>query len=284
MRLRFKNYFKTRRVPLLPSLILLATVVCAVFAPILAPHDPNEIVAEDAFQPPVWMAEGKSSHILGADELGRDILSRMIWGARISLIIAATAVIIGAGFGSILGIVSGYFGGWIDSLIMRASDTMLSLPYMLIALVVVSVVGPSLLNIILIIGALRWAGFARLIRGETLALKEQSFIDLARVAGSRPIVILAVHVFPNVLNTMVVLITLGVGQVILFEAALSFLGVGVPPPTATWGAMVADGRSFISSGWWIAFFPGLTITVFCLAGNLFGDWLREALDPKLRQI
>jgi peptide/nickel transport system permease protein len=282
---RFGDYFtKVRRTPLLPAFILLATVICAIFAPGLSPLDPNEIVAEDTVLPPVWMEGGKSSHILGTDDLGRDILSRMIWGARISLVIAATAVFVGAGIGSVLGIVSGYFGGGIDTIIMRAADTMLSLPYMLIALVVVSVVGPSLMNIILIISALRWAGFARMIRGETLALREQSFIDLARVAGTRPFVILAVHIFPNVLNTIVVLITLGVGQVILFEAALSFLGVGVPPPTSTWGSMVADGRAFISSAWWIAFFPGLAITVFCLAGNLFGDWLREALDPKLRQI
>jgi peptide/nickel transport system permease protein len=200
------------------------------------------------------------------------------------MLVAATVVVSGAGIGTILGLISGYFGGRVDALIMRATDTMLALPWLLIAIVIVAVIGASLKNIILVIVLLQWAGFTRLVRGETLSLRSRDFVALAKVAGGRPLRILAKHILPNVTNTIIVMATLQVGQVILFEAALSFLGVGVPPPTATWGAMVADGRTYIASAWWISLFPGLVITVVCLAANIFGDWLREALDPKRRQV
>ena len=273
-----------RRVPLIPVIILLLVVFAAIFAPYIAPHDPHRVDLMNPFKPPVFKEGGKMAHILGTDNLGRDIWSRLIWGARVSMLVAATVVITGAGIGTILGLVSGFFGGWIDSLIMRLTDAMMAMPWLLIAIVIVSVIGASLINIILVIVLLSWAGFARLIRSETLSMKERDFIALAKIAGCRKLRILAEHILPNVMNTIIVMATLSVGQIILFEAALSFLGVGVPPPTATWGTMVADGRSYIASAWWISLFPGLAITAVCLAGNLFGDWLREALDPKRRQV
>ena len=273
-----------RRLPLMPIIVLLLVAVAAVFAPVLAPHDPARANLSIPFLPVAWQKGGSVSYALGTDNLGRDILSRLIWGARVSMLVAATVVVSGAGIGTILGLISGYFGGRIDALIMQATDTMLALPWLLIAIVIVAVIGASLKNIILVIILLQWAGFTRLVRGETLSLRSRDFVALAKVAGGRPLRILARHILPNVTNTIIVMATLQVGQVILFEAALSFLGVGVPPPTATWGAMVADGRTYIASAWWISLFPGLVITLVCLATNIFGDWLREALDPKRRQI
>jgi peptide/nickel transport system permease protein len=275
---------KARRIPLIPLSILLMVALSAVFAPQLAPHQPDITNLKITFLPPAFLAGGNVSYFLGTDNLGRDIWSRLIWGARISMLVAATVVISGAGIGTLLGLLAGYFGGWVDSFIMRITDTMLALPWLLIAIVVVSVVGASLTNVILLIVLLQWAGFARLVRGETLSMKERDFVALAKIAGCTRLRILALHILPNVTNTIIVMATLHIGQVILFEAALSFLGVGVPPPTATWGAMVADGRNYISSAWWISLFPGLAITAVCLAGNLFGDWLRDALDPKRRQL
>ena len=261
-------------------LILALALAAAIFAPLLAPYDPDDIDVLSRFAPPAWMMGGSSAHLLGSDELGRDVLSRLLWGARISMLVAVVCVLSDALIGTAIGMAAGFLGGWADSALMRMADLMLALPYLLIALVVVSVLGPSLLNVVVIIVTLRWAGLSRIVRGETLALKQRDFIALARVAGVRPMAIIVRHILPNVMNSVVVVSTLGVGTVILFESALSFLGVGVPPPTATWGSMVADGRGYIGSAWWVSLFPGLAITAVCLGANLFGDWLREALDPR----
>ena len=266
--------------PVLPGLILAVAVCMAIGAPWLAPHDPNAVGLLTRFQPPFWLDGGSMAHILGTDDLGRDVLSRLIYGARISIMLAVICVLSDALIGTFLGMVAGYFGGRLDDVLMRLADIMLALPYLLIALVVVSVLGASLVNVVMIIVVLRWAGLARIVRGETLTLRQMDFIALAKVAGVPSGTILRRHILPNVLNSVVVVSTLGVGSVILFESVLSFLGVGVPPPTATWGGIVSDGRAYIASAWWVSFFPGLAITLVCLAANLFGDWLREYLDPK----
>lgn len=263
--------------------ILMVAVLAAVLAPWIAPFDAAQVDLTRRFLPPSFIEGGLAAHVLGTDDLGRDVLSRLIWGTQISMLVAVVAVLADALIGTAIGLVAGYLGGRVDALLMRLADVLLALPYLLIALVVASVVGASLLNVILIIVALRWAGLARIVRGETLSLKSRDFVALARIGGVSPGAIMLRHILPNVMNAVVVVSTLGVGAVILFESALSFLGVGVPPPTPSWGGMVAEGRSYIASAWWIALFPGLAITAVCLAANLFGDWLRERFDPKLRQ-
>lgn len=262
------------------ALILLAAVLGATGAPWLAPYDPDQVDVLNRFTPPFWLEGGSAAHILGSDDLGRDMLSRLLWGGQVSLLVAAVCVVSDAVIGTLVGMVAGYVGGWVDGVLMRIADVMLALPYLLIALVVVSVLGASLLNVVVIIIALRWAGLARVVRGETLSIRSRDYIALARVGGVGRAAILLRHVLPNVMNSVIVVATLGVGTVILLESALSFLGVGVPPPTATWGSMVADGRGSIGSAWWVSLFPGLAITGVCLACNLLGDWLREVYDPK----
>ncbi|MBI3952899.1 MAG: ABC transporter permease [Chloroflexi bacterium] len=273
-----------RRLPILPSAILGIVVFCAIFAPLLTPYDTSTPDTGALRQPPFWLQGGTMSHPLGADQLGRDILTRVVFGARISLLVSVIAVFVAGTAGSTIGMVAGYFGGRIDTLLMRLVDGMLALPYMLLALVIVAVLGASLGNVIFVIALVLWASYARIIRGEVLSLKEREYIALARVAGASPWRIIATHIFPNVVNTIIVLATLQMGTVILFEAALSFLGMGVPPPTPTWGGMVAEGRRFLSTAWWLSTFPGLAILVTVLAANLFGDWLRDHLDPLRQQV
>lgn len=266
--------------PLGSALILFVALAGALLAPLLAPYDPDQVDVLHRFTPPFWLEGGSMEHLLGSDDLGRDILSRLLYGGRISMLVAVVCVTSDAVLGTLIGMLAGYLGGWVDAALMRLADVMLALPYLLIALVVVSVLGASLVNVVVIIVALRWAGLARIVRGETLGIKQRDYVALARVGGVGRAAILLRHVLPNVMNSVIVVSTLGVGTVILFESALSFLGVGVPPPTATWGGMVADGRGSIGSAWWVSLFPGLAITAVCLACNLLGDWLREVFDPK----
>lgn len=275
---------QARRAPLFPSAVLLLVIFTALFAPVLAPNDPNAGELSKALQPPAWQSGGSADLPLGTDAVGRDILSRLIWGARISVLVAIVATIVGSGVGVPLGLIAGYYGGKVDSLIMRMTDVMLAMPIILVALTIVAVFRPSLLNVILVISLGSWAGYARLVRGEVLSIKERDFVALARVAGAGPAHIIGRHIFPNVFNTVIILATLNVGGVILFEAALSFLGLGVPARTATWGAMVSDGRRYLSVAWWITTVPGLAIVFTVLGANLLGDWLRDALDPKRRQV
>ena len=266
--------------PLGSALILFVALAGALLAPLLAPYDPDQVDVLHRFTPPFWLEGGSMEHLLGSDDLGRDILSRLLYGGRISMLVAVVCVTSDAVLGTLIGMLAGYLGGWVDAALMRLADVMLALPYLLIALVVVSVLGASLVNVVVIIVALRWAGLARIVRGETLGIKQRDYVALARVGGVGRAAILLRHVLPNVMNSVIVVSTLGVGTVILFESALSFLGVGVPPPTATWGGMVADGRGSIGSAWWVALFPGLAIPAVCRAWNLLGDWLREVFDPK----
>jgi peptide/nickel transport system permease protein len=227
---------------------------------------------------------GSMTHVLGTDKQGRDVLSRIIHGSRVSIVVAGVAILIGGVIGTVLGIVSGYYGGWIDAVIMRLVDISLSIPIILLALVLVAAVGPSKTVVVTVLVVLLWSRYARMTRGETLAVRVQDFISRARVAGASDVRIMIHHIFPNVINSLIVLATLQVGFVIVLESVLSFLGAGIPKPTPAWGLMVAEGRELIIEAWWVAFFPGLAITLVVLSMNLLGDWLRDRLDPKQRQV
>ncbi len=273
-----------RELPWFPGVILAALVVAAVFAPALAPQSPTDGDITQKLIPPVWMERGDWGHPLGTDRFGRDVLSRIIYGSRISLLVSLIAIGVAGTVGTVLGLISGYRGGLTDTVLMRLTDVGLSLPTILIAVVLVAVSEPSFRNVVLIIALLLWPRFARQMRGETLAIKELDFVALAVVAGRSSAWIIRRHIFPNVVPTLLVISTLQVGYVILLEGTLSFLGVGVPPPSPAWGLMIADGRGFLATAWWISLFPGLAMLLTVLAVNLMGDWLRDHLDPKLRQL
>jgi peptide/nickel transport system permease protein len=266
------------------AVLLVILVIPAVLAPWLSPHDPLEGRLAQKLKPPAWLPGGTWEFPLGTDPLGRDILSRLIWGARVSLSVSLVAIVIGGLVGTVLGLVAGYFGGWTDTLIMRVVDVAFSLPTILLALVLAVVVGPSFQTVIVIVALLLWARYARQVRGEVLSVRERDFVAQARIAGCSHLRIIFGHILPNVSNTLIVLATLQVGYVILLEGTLSFLGVGIPPPSPAWGLMVATGRGLIVSAWWVSFFPGLAILVTVLVLNLLGDWLRDRLDPRLRQV
>ena len=273
-----------RDLPWFPGVVLAALVFSAVFAAYLAPQSPTEGDITQKLIPPIWMERGDWEHPLGTDRFGRDVLSRIIYGSRISLLVSLIAIGVAGTFGTALGLISGYRGGLTDVVLMRLTDIALSLPLILIAVVLVAVSEPSFRNVVLVIALLLWPRFARQIRGETLAIKEQDFVALAVVAGRSSAWIIRRHIFPNVVPTLLVVSTLQVGYVILLEGTLSFLGVGVPPPNPAWGLMIADGRGFLATAWWISFLPGLAMLLTVLAVNLMGDWLRDHLDPKLRQL
>jgi peptide/nickel transport system permease protein len=275
---------RSRDWPWFPGVILGVLVITAVFAPWLAPQSPTAGDITAKLIPPMWMEGADTAHPLGTDRFGRDVLSRIIYGSRISLLVSLIAIGVAGTVGTLIGLVSGYRGGLTDVLLMRLTDIALSLPLILIAVVLVAVSEPSFRNVILVIALLLWPRFARQIRGETLAIKEQDFVALAVVAGRSTPWIISRHIFPNVVPTLLVISTLQVGYVILLEGTLSFLGVGVPPPNPAWGLMIADGRGFLATAWWISLFPGLAMLLTVLAVNLMGDWLRDHLDPKLRQV
>jgi peptide/nickel transport system permease protein len=277
--------FRTEGLPMVPIAILVTLALLAIFAEVIAPHNPEIGSLSQRFRPPAWVAGGSTEHLLGTDHIGRDVLSRLIFGARVSMIVGFTAVIFAGVVGSTLGILSGYLGGWVDQVIMRITDTWLALPVLTFAIFLAAIVGPSERNIVIILGIVYWTRYARVIRGEVLSLKERDFVRLAIVAGCSKWTIMRRHLLPNVLNTAIVLATLMLGVVIVAEATLSFLGVGVPPPKPAWGLMLADGKKGLMAGyWWLTVFPGLCIVLMVLAANLIGDWLRVKLDPQLRQL
>jgi peptide/nickel transport system permease protein len=276
---------QARRYPMVPLFILtFLLVIPAAFAPWVSPHDPLKGSLSKRLKAPVWQDGGSITYPLGTDKLGRDILSRIIYGARVSMAVSLVAIFVGGSIGTALGLMSGYFGGRVDAFLMRLVDISLSLPTILLALVLVAAVGPSFWTVITVLVVLLWARYARLVRGETLSLKERDFIARARVAGASHTRIMTRYLLPNVVNSLIVLATLQVGYVILLESALSFLGAGLPRPTPAWGLMVADGRELIVSAWWVSMFPGLAIMLTVLALNLLGDWLRDHLDPKLKNV
>ena len=267
-----------------PVAILTLLVLTAIFADLIAPYDPIEPSLTARLIPPAFANGGNDAHFLGTDGLGRDILSRVIFGTRISLSVSLLVILITASIGTILGIIGGYLGGRTETILMRITDVSLSFPAILIALLLAVVIGPSFWTVILALSILGWAPYARLIRGEALRLRQADFVSQARIIGSSSMRIMTRHIFPNVVNPLIIIATMQVGLVILTEAALSYLGAGIPPPTASWGSMVSDGRNVIDTAWWISFFPGLAIGLVVLSGNFLGDWLRDKLDPRLRQL
>ena len=278
-------FWRLKGFPLIPVSILLFIAFVAVFADLLAPHDPQIGSLARRFKPPFWLEGGSLAYPLGTDHVGRDVMSRLIFGARVSMVVGITAVLVAGSIGTLLGIVSGYLGGWADQVVMRITDTWLALPALTFAIFLAAIVGPSELNIILILGLVYWTRYARVIRGEVLSLKQREFVRLAIVAGCSKSLIMRRHILPNVINSAIVLATLMLGVVIVTEASLSFLGVGVPPPKPAWGLMMADGKKGLMVGyWWLTVFPGICIMLMVLSANLLGDWLRVKFDPQLRQL
>ncbi|MDQ0209168.1 ABC transporter permease [Alkalicoccobacillus murimartini] len=265
-------------------IVFILIVLLALAAPWIAPHSPYASDATQRLIPPFWLEGGSLEHILGTDNIGRDVLSRLVYGSRISLLVGFLSVLIAGCIGLILGLVSGYFGGsWFDQLTMRFVDAMLAIPTLLLVLVAVIVLEPSLWTLILVIGLTSWVQYTRLVRSETLSLKEREFIQSSKTQGASHFHIIRTHIFPNVLSSFTVVATIGIASAIMTESSLSFLGLGVQPPDITWGGMLNDGRNYIATSWWIATFPGLAITITILAITFLGDWLRDFLDPRLYQ-
>ena len=264
-------------------IVLLLVFASAILAPLIAPHDP---VAQDLklrLLPPAWDAQGNPAYFLGTDHLGRDVLSRVIYGARISLLVGFSSVLASLVLGAVLGLWAGYYGGWIDDLISRLMDIQLAIPYMLLAVALVMVLGASLPNLILVLVLYGWTVYARLVRGQVFSVREREYVIAARTVGARSPRIIFRHILPNVVSPILVMATLEIANMIIFEAGLSFLGLGVRPPTPSWGGMLADGRDYIAAGtWWPATFPGLAISLTVLSVNLVGDWLRDLLDPRMK--
>lgn len=295
-----KVVYVLRRWPVLPIFIITTLIAGAVFAPFVSPNDPVRQDLRARTSAPIWYpdcqegetpyqtscvaAKSKNTYILGADALGRGLLSRIIFGARVSLTLAAVAIVIGTVVGTALGLTAGYFGGIVDELIMRITDIATAIPYLLLALIIVVVFGQKFYVIVGVLALASWPGIVRLVRGQALQIKTLDYVALAKVAGASTPRIMIKHILPGVTNTLVVATTLQVGSIILAEAILSFLGAGVPPPTPSWGSMISDGRDYLGSAWWVAFFPGIAIVLTVLAFNFIGDWLRDRWDPKLRQI
>ena len=271
-------------VPVLPSLIILGFILMAVLAPVLAPHSPIQGSLENRLLPPFWQTEGSLEFLLGTDSVGRDILSRIVYGAQSSLLVAFVSLAAGAGIGSTVGIVAGYIGGRVDAFLMRITDIAIGFPFVLIALLLAVAFGPHIVNVLVAVSLMLWARFAQIVRGEVLTVRDRDYVRLAKIAGCSHFSIIRRHILPNVANVIIVLASLQVGWVILVEASLSFLGAGVPPPTPAWGSMVAQGRQFVIFAYWVPLMPGFAIALIVVAFNLFGDSMRDRLDPKLRAL
>ena len=276
-RLARRGLVSLRGAPKLSLLFLLLALVCAIFAESVSPHNPIEVTTNILESP-------SSEHWLGTDMQGRDALTRVIYGAQISVMVALAAVALAASVGTLVALLSGVMRGWVDTMLMRLTDGFLALPSLMVALVVISILGPSIPNVILVIGLTRWMSYARVIRGEVLKLMEMDFVRLAQVAGASRPRIMVRHIFPNVSNTLLVLVTLEIGLAVIAESSLSFLGFGVPRPLPSWGSMLRDAQEFIYITWWLPVFPGLAITFLVMSCNLTGDWLRDRLDPTRRQL
>jgi peptide/nickel transport system permease protein len=287
---RFSRWWSEKRVsrlllnPGIPLFVLGIIVICALFAPWIAPHDPYKGDMYNQFLPPSWMPGGNSHYLLGTDFFGRDILSRIIFGARVTAIVVFMAIIFSTLLGTAIGLISGYVGKMFDAVLMRIADATLSVPYLVIAIVFAAAVGTGMLNVIIILTVFQWPVYARQIRAEALDIRETDYVALAKIAGVSHARMLYKHFFFNVTPTILVLATFHIGDVIMWEATLSFLGLGIPPPMPSWGSMVSDGQAYIVVRWWLCAFPGFAILLTVLAANIFGDWIRDRLDPKLRQL
>ena len=273
-----------RRWPIIPAVVILALIVVAILAPWISPYEPNLAILRSRFAPPAWTEEGTSEHLLGTDQQGRDLLSRLIHGARISLIVVTASLWLGMIAGTALGLIAGYFGKWADEVIMRLIDVWLAVPFIMIVLVLVVAIGQSFPLLVGVLGASTWAGFTRQVRGLTLSLRQADYVALAKVAGASDTRIMLQHILPHTISIILVLASLQAGSLILAEGTLSFLGLGVPPPTPSWGSIVADGRSYLATAWWVSLFPGIAIFLVVMAFNFAGDWIRDRLDPRLRQV
>lgn len=274
--LKLLRLWRGSPVGMVGTAMVVAVVLVALLAPAIAPHDPTQHHRDVRFLPP-----GSPTFLLGTDQLGRDVLSRLLYGARISVLIGVSAVLVGGSVGATIGLVAGFYGGTLDALISRAIDTFLSIPFIILVLGVVGILGPSLLTLILVLGFTGWASYARVARAETMSVREREFVSAARALGASAGRISGRHILPNTMASLIVLATLDVAATILAESSLSFLGLGVQPPTVTWGLMIADGKDYIATAWWLALFPGLAISFTVLGVIFLGDWLRDVLDPKL---
>ena len=271
----------SERPPLLPVAVLVLFALMAALGPLVAPYSPTMGDLAAQLLPPFGRDAAGALHLLGTDQFGRDLLSRIIHGARVSIVVSLTSILVAGTFGTALGMLAGFHGGWIDAVLMRLADITLAIPIFLVAIVLAVVVGPSPENVVLVVALLLWPRYARQVRGETLGLVRREFVDYARIAGIPTATVLLRHILPNLMPTLIVLATWQAGYVILLESSLSFLGAGVPPPTPAWGLMIADGMKFLTAAWWISTFPGLAIVALVLSANLLGDWLRDRLDPML---
>jgi len=273
--------YKTRHISLWIGLaIVLGVVAVALFAPVLAPQDPQSGNLVMRFRPPFWQERGTIAHLLGTDSLGRDLLSRMIIGTRISLIVGFAAVALQGFLGCLLGLIAGYWGKWLDSLLMRLADIQLSIPFLILALAICAVLGSGVVNIIIVLGVTGWATYARIARATTLQQKEMTYVYAARAIGQKPFKILFKHILPNIASSLIITATFQLARMIIAEASLSFLGLGIPPQIPTWGGLIASGRDYLTTAWWISAFPGIAIMIVVLGVNLLGNGLRDVLDPR----
>ncbi|PKP70697.1 MAG: peptide ABC transporter permease [Alphaproteobacteria bacterium HGW-Alphaproteobacteria-4] len=275
--------FMGNRLALASAVVVLLFVLMAIFAPLIAPQDPYETDLFRRLQPPAWVEGGEWGYLLGCDALGRDIFSRIIYGARISIFVGLTVIVLATGIGIIAGLASGYLRGWVDIIISRIVDILLGFPYLIFAIGLMAMMGPGLGNIILALAYKEWVIPARVVRGETLAVRELEYVEAARALGASPRHIMLKEILPNILSPVVVVSTIRMANVIILEASLSFLGLGVQPPTASWGSMVSDGRAFILEAWWVSTFPGLAILLLVLAINVASQGLRDAFDPRFHE-
>lgn len=261
-------------------IITLSVIFIAVFANVLAPHDPVAINAANSLVPPVWQEGGTFQHVLGTDNLGRDVLSRVLIGSRVSIIVGVFSVILAGFIGMIIGLISGYYGGLLDNILMRIVDSFLSIPSILFVLVLLAVFDPSVLGLIVVIGITNWVLYARMARGEVLSIKERDYVKASKSIGTKDSTIIMKHILPNAFPSFIVISALSVATTIILESSLSFLGLGIQPPDISWGSMLTSGRDYMTTHWWLSTFPGLAITITVLGIMFLGDWLRDVLDPK----
>jgi peptide/nickel transport system permease protein len=259
-------------------------VIVAVLAPLLASHEPNRVELRSRLVPPAWQSGGNAEYVLGTDQLGRDLLSRIIFGARVSLFVGLFSVLSAGTLGTLLGLVAGYYGGWLDSIIMRITDVIMAMPFILIVLMVVALMGPSLPNVVIVFTITSWYVYARVARASTLSLRKSQYVDAAKAVGANDLRILWRHILPNLFSPLLVMASFEMARIITAEAALGFWGLGVPPPDPSWGNMLSDGREYIQNAWWISTFPGLALMITVLGMNMLGDSLRDFLDPRLRRM
>jgi peptide/nickel transport system permease protein len=264
-------------------LILLGLVVTALLSPYVAPHNPLRERLIDRLLPPAWVEDGEWRYLLGTDHLGRDLVSRIIYGSRVSLVVGVTAVAIGGALGIALGVAAGFLGGQTDEVIMAVADMQLAFPTILFAIAIIAVLGPSFINLVIVIGISGWVTYARIARGQVLSVREKEFVEAIRAQGGSQWRIVWRHILPNILSPLIVVATLDLARTIILESTLSFLGLGIQPPTPSWGGMLSDGREYLLSAWWIATFPGVALMLTALSFNRLGDWVRDLTDPRLRR-